>query len=183
MIFCEGRKSMKNKQLINVGIGFATGRKNFQRILRTYISNFKESGVLDDRNIKLNLFIAYDLAYKNTKVIDYTSIPADVLKDIESTTFIGKEKIKEESGKLVKQGVVSVEEVESVFGKGYAGQRNAVMYYAIKEKMDYLIFLDDDEYPVAVTKTKDTAVWGGQLFLLPLLEIFNMMDFPPIIIF
>ena len=36
------------------------------------------------------------------------------------------------------------------------------MYFAVKEKMDYLIFLDDDEYPVAVTKTKDTAVWGGQ---------------------
>ena len=176
MIFCEGRKSMKNKQLINVGIGFATGRKNFQRVLRTYISNFKESGVLDDHNIKLNLFIAYDLSYKNTKAIDYTSIPADVLKDVESAIFIGKEKIKKESGELVKNGVISVEEVESVFGKGYAGQRNAVMYFAIKGKMDYLIFLDDDEYPVAVTKTKDTAVWGGQHVLSTHLDNIKYAD-------
>jgi hypothetical protein len=28
--------------------------------------------------------------------------------------------------------------------------------------MDYLLFLDDDEYPVAVTNTRNTAVWGGQ---------------------
>jgi hypothetical protein len=46
--------NMDRKQTINVGIGFATGRKNFQRVLRTYISNFKESGVLDDVNINWN---------------------------------------------------------------------------------------------------------------------------------
>src|SRR5665647_2871295 len=112
MIFCEGRKSMNNKQPMNVGIGFATGRKNFQRVLRTYISNFKESGVLDNHNIKLNLFIAYDLSYNNTKAIDYTSIPADILKDVENITFIWKGKIKEESEKLVNQGVLNEEEVE-----------------------------------------------------------------------
>ena len=153
---------MYNKEPLNVGIGFATGRKNFQRVLRTYLSNFKESGVLDDHNINLNLFIAYDLSYNNTKAKDYTDIPPEILKDVENVTFIWKGKIKEESENLVNQGALNKEEAESVFGKGYAGQRNAVMYYAVKEKMDYLIFLDDDEYPVAVTKTEDTAVWGGQ---------------------
>lgn len=153
---------MFNKQTLNVGIGFATGRKNFQRVLRTYIYNFKESGVLDDHNIKLNLFIAYDLAYNNTKAKDYTDIPLEILKDIENVTFIWKGKIEEESEHLVNQGTLNKAEAESVFGKGYAGQRNAVIYYAVKEKMDYLIFLDDDEYPVAVTKNANTAVWGGQ---------------------
>jgi len=153
---------MSNKQSINVGIGFATGRKNFQRVLRTYISNFKESGELDDVHIKLNLFIAYDLAYNNTKEIDYTNIPKEITKDMESITFIGKRKIKEEAANLLNNCILNEAEIDSVFGKGYAGQRNAVMYFAVKGKMDYLIFLDDDEYPVAVTKNKDTAVWGGQ---------------------
>ena len=119
---------MNNKQRINVGIGFATGRKNFQMVLRTYISNFKESGVLDEHNIKLNLFVAYDLSYNNTKAIDYTSIPPDILKDVKNTTFIWKGKIKEESGKLVNQGVLNEEEIESVFGKGYAGQRLSLIH-------------------------------------------------------
>lgn len=155
-------KNMSEKQTINVGIGFATGRKNFQRVLRTYIYNFKESGLLDDNNINFNLFIAYDLSYNNTKALDYTKIPEDISSQIGKITFIWKAKMKDEVQNLVNDGVLNDEEAASIFGKGYAGQRNAVIYFALKEKMDYLIFLDDDEYPVAVTKTKETAIWSGQ---------------------
>jgi hypothetical protein len=28
--------------------------------------------------------------------------------------------------------------------------------------MDYIIFMDDDEYPMAVTKTDNSALWSGQ---------------------
>ena len=31
--------------------------------------------------------------------------------------------------------------------------------------MDYLVFLDDDEYPMAVTNTRSSAIWGGQHIL------------------
>lgn len=31
--------------------------------------------------------------------------------------------------------------------------------------MDYLVFLDDDEYPLAVTNTRSSAIWGGQQVL------------------
>jgi len=31
-----------------------------------------------------------------------------------------------------------------IFAKGYAGQRNIVLFDAIKHKIDYLIFFDDD---------------------------------------
>lgn len=153
---------MGNKKTINVGIGFATGRKNFQRVLRTYIYNSMESGILDDNNIKFSLFIAYDLSYNNTKALDYTKIPDDISAHIEKITFIWKGKIKEEAQTLIDQGLLTEQEAASIFSKGYAGQRNGVMYYALKEKMDYLIFLDDDEYPVAVTNTKETAIWSGQ---------------------
>ena len=48
------------------------------------------------------------------------------------------------------------------FGKGYAAQRNSILYCAIKNGIDYLLFLDDDEYPVAVTKNYVLPIWSGQ---------------------
>ncbi len=61
-----------------------------------------------------------------------------------------------------------------IFGKGYAAKRNAILYNAIKHHMDYLIFMDDDEYPMAVTNTRNTTIWGGQHVLLTHLE--NITD-------
>ena len=52
---------------VKVGIGFATGRKSFQRVLRTNIYTWKESGLVKDNNISLNLIVAYDLNYNKTK--------------------------------------------------------------------------------------------------------------------
>lgn len=41
-------------------------------------------------------------------------------------------------------------------------KRNMILYTAIKNKMDYLIFLDDDEYPIATLKIDDITLWKGQ---------------------
>ena len=147
---------------IKVGIGFATGRKSFRRVLRTYISNWTESGLVQDQDISLNLYVAYDLSYNKTKEKNYTNLHPDALKHLTSVRFIGNEDIDQEIDKLVKDGVFSNKKEGRIFGKGYAGKRNAVLYFAIKDEMDYLIFLDDDEYPVCVTNTRKTAVWGGQ---------------------
>ena len=54
-----------------------------------------------------------------------------------------------------------------IFGAGYAGKRNAILYAAMENQMDYLLFLDDDEYPVAVTNKKETCLWSGQ-YVLPM---------------
>lgn len=147
---------------IKVGIGFATGRKNFQRILRSYVYNWKESGLIDNKNISLNLFVAYDLKYKDTKRSDYTKISADVSDLLEDKFFIGKSKVEEAKADLAEKGIVSPEESSLIFGRGYAAQRNIILYYAIKNNIDYLLFLDDDEYPMAVTKNPDTVLWSGQ---------------------
>lgn len=53
-------------------------------------------------------------------------------------------------------------DLKLVFGNGYAGKRNVILYEALRYKMDYLLFLDDDEYPVAVTKNKENCLWSGQ---------------------
>ena len=167
---------IKNKN-IQVGIGFATGRKGFQKVLRSYIHNWRESGLVDNEHIMLNLFIAYDLSYSaNTNINDFTKILPELNDQINSKKFIGNHCIKKEIEDLILREVLTSKEAGMIFGKGYAAKRNAVLYFAIKNKMDYLLFLDDDEYPVAVTKTKNTAVWGGQHVLSKHLEYLNEAD-------
>lgn len=153
---------MEKVKKINVGIGFATGRKSFQKILKTNVYNWEESGLTEKENISLNLFVAYDLKYSNTKSTDYTNVSKDVLNLIDSSHFIGSTALQEEIDYLINENIIDKEEAQLFFSRGYAGKRNAVLYFAMKNKMDYLIFLDDDEYPMAVTNTRSTAIWGGQ---------------------
>src|SRR5574344_540920 len=153
---------MEKVKKINVGIGFVTGRKSFQKILKTNVYNWEESGLTEKENISLNLFFAYDLKYSNTKSTDYTNVSKDVLNLIDSSHFIGSTALQEEIDYLINENIIDKEEAQLFFSRGYAGKRNAVLYFAMKNKMDYLIFLDDDEYPMAVTNTRSTAIWGGQ---------------------
>lgn len=147
----------------NLGIGFVTGRKNFQSILKTYVNNWLEHGITQDSNIRLHLFIAYDLKYFNTKSSDYKNIPHDVARLIDSIHFYGATEVAEETARLKTEGAISDEEAERLFGDGYAKKRNIVTYFAIKNRMDKLLFLDDDEYPVATLKNEDgSSYWMGQ---------------------
>ena len=167
---------MSGQREYKVGIGFATGRKSFQKVLRTYIHNWKESGLVGDERISLNLFIAYDLDYHKTKITDYTNIHPELREQIDSSKFIGSAAIKDEIDSLIRNDVFKLEEARLIFGRGYAAKRNAVLYNAIKDNMDCLIYLDDDEYPVAVTNTHDTAVWGGQHVLATHLKHISQAD-------
>ena len=151
-----------DSKALNVGIGFATGRRSFRKVLRTNIFSWRESGLTEEKDVRLNLLVAYDLEYSNTKPADYTHINKRLLDLIDDTCFIGKAETKKEINNLANAGVVSEEEARLIFAAGYAGKRNIVLYMALKRKMDYLIYLDDDEYPMAVTKTRASAVWGGQ---------------------
>lgn len=153
---------MQEDGKIKVGIGFATGRKSFRKVLNTYIYNWCESGLAGKEHVNLNLIVAYDLDYTNTKSKDYTKISKDIREVIDQTYFFSHKGIQKESDYLVENDVISKKEAKLVFGTGYAGKRNAVLYGAVKNNLDYLLFLDDDEYPMAVTKTRATVVWGGQ---------------------
>lgn len=151
-----------NKKKINVGVGFVTGRKNFKNVVKTYVDNWNESDLADNKKSALHIFVAYDLKYKSTKVSDYQITDEGILGTVDSSYYLGNTAIENEVEDLVEKEVVTLEEAKLIFGEGYAMKRNAVLYFAIKNKMDYLIFLDDDEYPIANIKVDDSIVWKGQ---------------------
>lgn len=153
---------MTHEGEISVGIGFATGRRSFQSVLGTFIYHLEESGLLNNRNIHLNLLVAYDLTYSNTCRTDYTRIGKSVAEKLDHCYFIGEEDIRAAEDELAKKEVIPEDKKNICFGTGYARQRNSVVYTALKNGIDYLIFLDDDEYPMAVTESKDFLLWSGQ---------------------
>lgn len=151
---------------LHIGIGFVTGRKLFQNVLKTYINNWLEHGFIKNQDIRLHLYIAYDLKYKDTKISDYKKIPPELANMVDSINFYGDAEISNEVDYLKNQNVLSDKETDLIFGEGYGKKRNVVMYFAIKHKMDKLIFIDDDEYPLATLKQKnDVLIWMGQSVL------------------
>lgn len=139
-----------------------TGRKNFKNVIKTYVNNWNESGLVDNKKIALHLFVAYDLKYTCTTMSDYKITDEEILDTVDSAYYLGNSAIINEAQFLVGKKVVTLEEAELIFGEGYAMKRNAVLYFALKNKMDYLIFFDDDEYPIANIKINNSIAWKGQ---------------------
>ena len=166
---------MKKKNM-KVGIGFATGRKSFQTVLKTNIYNWRECGLTDKENVALNLFVAYDLKYSNTKASDYTDVSNTLTDLIDGTCFIGSKLIDQEIEKLLSYKILTKKEATLFFTSGYASKRNSILYFALKNQMDYLIFLDDDEYPMAVTNSSTSVLWGGQHVLMTHLQHIENAD-------
>lgn len=159
---------MKN-DIIKLGIGFATGRKAFRKVMNSYIYSWNEynkKAHLDD-NIRLSLFVAYDLTYSDTQSTDYTNLNQEIADSFEEVVFIDEKSAQRTVTGLIQDSDLSPEDTKLIFASGYAGKRNAILYSAIKSEMDYLLFLDDDEYPVAVTNNQDGCLWGGQ-YVIPM---------------
>ncbi len=161
---------------IQLGIGFATGRKSFRKVLNAYIRNWSEARkqLPPDYKISLNLFVAYDTDYLKTQSTDYTNLSQDIVDQFDQIVFLGAKNALRSIEQLQQRAEFTKTELRSVFGSGYAGKRNAILYAALERHMDYLLFLDDDEYPLAVTKSRDVCLWSGQHVILShLLEIPN----------
>ena len=139
-----------------------TGRKNFKNVIKTYVNNWNESGLVDNEKVALHLFVAYDLKYTGTTMGDYKITDEEILDTVDSAYYLGNSAITNEAQFLVGKKVVTLEEAELIFGEGYAMKRNAVLYFALKNKMDYLIFFDDDEYPIANIRINNSIAWKGQ---------------------
>ena len=149
--------------MIRFGVGFVTGRPNVCKVINnTYeqlIDQFKNT----NKKIKLTIFILFDLKYQYTTRLDFYGIIPAVYKDIK-IRYITPEDIEEEKKKLMARKNLSKSDVDLFLGHGHAKGRNTLMYYALKSNMDYLLFWDDDEYPVACIKDEETneIIWKEQ---------------------
>jgi hypothetical protein len=165
-----------NKSTVNVGIGFVTGRKSFKQIVRTYAENWQESGLTCGENVNINIFVAYDLKYKNTKPEDYLNLDKRIVDIVDYPRYLGEAAINSETATLISLGVLSKNEADLLFGEGYAKKRNTILYFALKNRIDYLLFLDDDEYPVAAFSDAGGLIWRGQKVLGTHLETIPQAD-------
>ena len=151
------------KDVIKFGIGFVTGRPNVCKVINnTYerlINQFKEV----NKKVELTIFILFDLGYQFTTRVDFYGIIPNVYKDIK-IKYITPEDIEEEKKKLIGREILSKQDADLFFGHGHAKGRNTLMYYAKKYKIDYLLFWDDDEYPVACIKDNENKelIWKEQ---------------------
>ena len=149
------------KKEINFGIGFITGRSNICKIVNSYYEYLTEQ--VKDLDIKVNfvIFILFDLTYQFTTRIDFYGILPEVYKHM-TIKYITPEAIEEDKKKIISKFDVSKEDANLLLGKGYAKARNTILYYALKRDIDYLLFWDDDEYPLACLKEGKELEWLKQ---------------------
>lgn len=142
---------------IEFGIGFVTGRPNVCNLINSYYKEILKQ--VEDIDIKVNLtfFILYDLGYQFTKRTDFYGIIPAVYKNIK-IKYITPEDIEEEKKKLISRQNFKKQDIDLIFGHGHAKGRNTVMYFALKRNINYLLFWDDDEYPIAVTKQENNTL-------------------------
>lgn len=161
------------KKTRKIGIGFITGRKTFRQVLTTYLNSWRDLVLFAEQNVELSLFVAYDLEYNNTERKDYTNINTELKEMLDGIYFIDRAQAKAQALFLREQGVLTGEEAALFFEKGYAGKRNTILYNAAKQGMDAILFLDDDEYPLAIQKVNGVESWTGQQVLATHLQYIN----------
>ena len=161
----------------HVGVGFATGRTSFQSVLRAYIYHLQESHFLVDNDIALSLFVAYDPSYHNTQRADYDNLTDAERSLFYQCHFLGPEDIQAQAAALYQQGLLPAPDSALCFGRGYAAQRNSILFAALQNQVDYLLFLDDDEYPLAVTASQNGCLWSGQHVLEEHIRYLQFADY------
>ena len=155
------------KKEINFGIGFVTGRANVCKVINSYYTDVLKQLQNYDGKVNITFFILYDLSYQYTKRTDFYNIIPDLYRQNINVKYITPEEIDAEKEVLVEKYNLNGDEADLFIGHGHAKGRNTVMYYALKYKMDYLLFWDDDEYPVACIKNEDGKIeWKKQTNIL-----------------
>lgn len=160
---------------IEFGIGFVTGRPNVCKIINNYYKNMLKQLEKSEKKVNLTIFLLYDLKYQYVLRENFYGIIPEAYKYI-NIEYITPEDIEEEKKKLIARNGFTKDEVDLFFGNGHAKGRNTVMYFALKKKMNYLLFWDDDEYPIATVKEDDKILWIPQDNLLKHLENIHEAD-------
>ena len=164
------------KQCIKLGIGFVTGRPNVCEIINKYHEKVMEQVKKFHQEVSVTIFILYDLRYQQAEEEDFYKLEPQVYKEL-NVKYITPKNIEEDKKFLKGRYNFSDKEINYILGYGHAKGRNTLMYYALKKKMDYLLFWDDDEYPVACLKEENGDVtWREQDNILKHLEIIEDAD-------
>ena len=162
---------------VQFGLGFVAGRPNVCKIINeTYEQLLNQFKNIDDK-VELTIFILFDLGYQYTTRVDFYGLMPNVYKNIK-IKYITPEDIEEMKKRLVGRGNLTKDEADLFFGHGHAKGRNTLMYYAFIRGMDYLLFWDDDEYPVACIKDNETKeiIWKEQDNVLKHYEYIQKAD-------
>ena len=165
------------EKTVQFGLGFVTGRPNVCKIINnTYEQLIKQFENLDVK-VELTIFILFDLGYQYTTRVDFYGLIPNVYKDIK-IKYIIPEDIEEMKKRLIGRGKLTKDEAELFFGHGHAKGRNTLMYYALIRNIDYLLFWDDDEYPLACIKNKESGevIWKEQQNILKHYEYIQNSD-------
>lgn len=161
---------------VEFGIGFLTGRTNICSIINNCYKDMVGQLKEYPGEVNLTIFILYDLEYQHTKREEFYTLKDDVYKKIH-IKYITPEDIEEEKKILRSRYNLTSNEVNLILGSGYAKARNSIMYFALKRKIDYLLFWDDDEYPYANVKGEgDNIIWKKQNNLLEHLNVIEYSD-------
>ena len=143
---------------IEFGIGFLAGRPNVCRIINNYYKSILEQGKKSGKKVNFTFFILFDLNYQMSARNEFYNIIPSVYKNTD-VKYITPEDIEEEKKILASRYKIKKNDVNLILGQGYAKARNCIMYFALKSKMDYLLFWDDDEYPVSCVEQDEKIVW------------------------
>lgn len=161
---------------IEFGIGFLAGRPNVCKIINNYYQDIINQGKKLGKDINFTIFILYDLGYQQIERTAFYGIKSEVYKNFK-IKYITPEDIEEEKKILVSRHEISKKDVDLILGHGYARARNSIMYFALKRKVDYLMFWDDDEYPIANIKHEDGSIeWVKQENILQHLKYIENSD-------
>lgn len=167
---------MKNAKKIELGIGFVTGRPNACNIINKYYKSILEQAKRYNENVNITIFILYDIEYQQCVKEEFYKINPNVYKDLH-IKYITPENIEEDKKILRGRYGFTTKQADYMLGYGHAKGRNTLMYYALKRKIDYLIFWDDDEYPVACVKRNDGEIdWIPQDNIIKHLENIKNAD-------
>lgn len=140
-------------------IGFVSGRQSVCDIINTYYSTIQQQ-LGEEAN--LTFFILYDLSYQKLSKKDFYKIKPEVYENGVKVKHIGTEEIDLEKEIIQRQYNITEEEANLFLGHGYCKARNTILYFALKNNIDYLLFWDDDEYPVACFNNDNNLIWKEQ---------------------
>lgn len=160
------------------GIGFVSGRPNVCAVINNTYKHLLNQTKKFDREVELTIFILYDLSYqKESREEDFYKILPEVHKDIK-IVHITPQLIEEQKSGLVKEKIITMDEANLFFGYGYAKARNTLLYNAVINGIDYFLYWDDDEYPVACIKNNknENIKWKAQNNILGHLENIENAD-------